>query len=59
MIPVLLVDDDADMLDLMQMAFSESGGRGGRLGLRCGRGKNGKIRDLCHVDRFDEVRWMQ
>jgi len=26
MIPVLLVDDDADMLDLMQMAFSESGG---------------------------------
>ena len=25
MIPVLLVDDDADMLDLMQMAFSESG----------------------------------
>ena len=25
MIPVLLVDDDADMLDLMHMAFSESG----------------------------------
>jgi CheY-like chemotaxis protein len=25
MIPVLLVDDDADMLDLMEMAFSESG----------------------------------
>ena len=25
MIPVLLVDDDADMLDLMQLAFSESG----------------------------------
>jgi DNA-binding NtrC family response regulator len=25
MIPVLLVDDDADMLDLMQMAFAESG----------------------------------
>ena len=25
MIPVLLVDDDADMLDLMRMAFSESG----------------------------------
>lgn len=25
MIPLLLVDDDADMLDLMQMAFSESG----------------------------------
>jgi CheY-like chemotaxis protein len=25
MIPVLLVDDDADMLDLMHMAFTESG----------------------------------
>ena len=25
MIPVLLVDDDADMLDLMQMAFTDSG----------------------------------
>jgi len=25
MIPLLLVDDDADMLDLMQMAFAESG----------------------------------
>ena len=25
MIPVLLVDDDADMLDLMNLAFSESG----------------------------------
>jgi DNA-binding NtrC family response regulator len=25
MIPLLLVDDDADMLDLMQMAFMESG----------------------------------
>jgi DNA-binding NtrC family response regulator len=25
MIPVLLVDDDADMLDLMHMAFMESG----------------------------------
>jgi CheY-like chemotaxis protein len=25
MIPVLLVDDDGDMLDLMHMAFSESG----------------------------------
>jgi len=25
MIPVLLVDDDADMLDLMQMAFTENG----------------------------------
>ncbi|MDD1697530.1 MAG: response regulator [Methanoregula sp.] len=25
MIPVLLVDDDADMLDLMNMAFAESG----------------------------------
>ena len=25
MIPVLLVDDDADMLDLMNMAFTESG----------------------------------
>jgi len=25
MIPVLLVDDDADMLDLMHLAFSESG----------------------------------
>jgi CheY-like chemotaxis protein len=25
MIPVLLVDDDADMLDLMQMAFTECG----------------------------------
>jgi len=25
MIPVLLVDDDSDMLDLMSMAFSESG----------------------------------
>jgi CheY-like chemotaxis protein len=26
MIPVLLVDDDADMLDLMHMALTESGG---------------------------------
>ena len=25
MIPILLVDDDADMLDLMNLAFSESG----------------------------------
>ncbi len=25
MIPVLLVDDDADMLDLMNLAFKESG----------------------------------
>jgi DNA-binding NtrC family response regulator len=25
MIPLLLVDDDADMLDLMQLAFAESG----------------------------------
>jgi len=25
MIPVLLVDDDADMLDLMKLAFTESG----------------------------------
>ena len=25
MIPILLVDDDVDMLDLMQLAFSESG----------------------------------
>ena len=25
MIPILLVDDDADMLDLMHMAFTESG----------------------------------